>query len=150
MIDTVVKYLQENNVRCKKVEDEIQRLAEIPDSSDSNKPADGETIYEDGKNHGAFREAIKIKAIIQSEPEETNEYTEWLENMVILLAEYYQESHDTLYRKLVNRESNLYLEIPTIQDTDIINAVRDISKLIPKGTITVDKLQEFVKKLESR
>ncbi len=99
---------------------------------------------------GYFKCLDDLESKIQSEPEETDKYTEWLENMVILLAEYYKESHDTLYRKLVNRESDLYLEIPTIQDTDIINAVRDISKLIPKGTITVDKLQEFVKKLESR
>jgi Na+/phosphate symporter len=91
----------------------------------------------------------QLDDIIQSEPEETCEYTEWLENMVKLLAACYQETHDMLLEKAKSKESNLYFNMPTVQGTPLVFAVNDISKLKAIGTVPCsEKLNEFIKRLE--
>lgn len=100
---------------------------------------------------------IVAKEIIQSEPEESKgveidpvKYTEWLENMVILLAKCYQETHDMLLNKAKSKENKLYFEIPTVQGSPLVFAVRDISELKTKGNVP-SNVRDYVKKLsESR
>lgn len=69
-------------------------------------------------------------------------YTEWLENMVILLSKTYQETHDMLLDKAKNKETNAYFNMPKIQGFEMSMTVDKISKKTEnKGEISSESLE---------
>lgn len=76
---------------------------------------------------------------------EDSKYVEWLENMVILLAKCYQETHDMLLEKAKNKETDAYFSMPTVQGFEMVMCVDKISKKAKNdGTITSDKLDGYI------
>lgn len=72
-------------------------------------------------------------------------YELWLENMVILLAKCYQETHDMLLEKAKNKETDAFFSMPTVQGTSMVFAVDKISqKANNSGTYTSDELDGYV------
>lgn len=77
--------------------------------------------------------------------EKQKEYIDFLEQMVILLSKCYQETHDVLYEKLKNKETKVYLEVPTVQGTPLIFAIDKLSHdSINDGKINFNKLDDFI------
>ena len=85
---------------------------------------------------------LAISALEKQLTNSDEEYIKWLENMVILLAGCYQQTHDMLLCKA--KEGNkAYFEMPTVQGFEMVMMVSKISKLKPNGTINPDKLEGF-------
>lgn len=75
----------------------------------------------------------------------TEKYINWLENMTILLAKCYQQTHDMLLEKAKNKETDAYFSMPTVEGIDFVFAVDKISKKAKNdGTITGEELEGYV------
>lgn len=80
-----------------------------------------------------------------AETENNEKYTDWLENMVILLAKCYQETHDMLLEKAKNEETDAYFSMPRVQGLDMVINVDKISqKATNKGSFTDIELEGYV------
>ena len=80
--------------------------------------------------------------------DETDEYIEFLENMLIILSKCYKDTQDVLLTKLLNKETDVYLEVPAIEGSGISMFVDKISKQTScKGLIKEDKLEGYASSL---
>ncbi len=94
------------------------------------------------ETHDPYRcSALKAAIVALHQPESLDSYTEWLENMTILLANAYQQTYDMLLEKMGNKESNLFLEMLTVQETQMVLTIEKISKLKANGTIFPERLE---------
>lgn len=91
-----------------------------------------------------IREIDKLYAEKCRELAGGEEYIKWLENMTILLAKCYQETHDMLLQK-AKSGNKAYFEMPTVQGFSMVMSVDKISKkAVCHGDISEEKLEGYV------
>lgn len=82
---------------------------------------------------------------------EDSKYISYLENMVIMLSKCYQETHDMLLKKLKANETNAYMEMPTVQGTEMRISVEKIAEKAKNfGFVNAEDLDGFTEILISK